>query len=81
MRATPLLLIVLYDGKAALCGARGEQRSVFTDLNADVVERICRTALDEAARSFYQTFDFIPSPTDPMHHFVQLKDVRRIVSG
>jgi GNAT superfamily N-acetyltransferase len=37
-------------------------------------------ARDEQARSFYQKFDFIPSPTDPMHLFVLLKDVRRIVS-
>lgn len=33
------------------------------------------------AAAFYQKFDFIPSPTDPMHLFVLLKDVRRIVSG
>ena len=35
-------------------------------------------AKDEEARSFYQKFDFIPSPIDPMHLFVLLKDVRRI---
>jgi len=38
-------------------------------------------AKDEEVRSFYQKFDFIPSPTDPMHLFVLLKDVRRIVAG
>ena len=37
-------------------------------------------AKDEEARRFYQHFDFIPSPTDPMHLFVLLKDVRRIIS-
>jgi len=37
-------------------------------------------AKDEAARAFYLKFDFIPSPTDPMHLFVLLKDVRRIIS-
>lgn len=36
-------------------------------------------AKDEAARQFYRHFDFISSPTDPMHLFVLLKDVRRIV--
>lgn len=36
-------------------------------------------AKDEEARRFYEKFDFIPSPTDPMHLFVLLKDVRRIV--
>jgi predicted N-acetyltransferase YhbS len=38
-------------------------------------------AKDGEARSFYQQFDFIPSPTDPMHLFVLLKDVRRIISA
>jgi len=38
-------------------------------------------AKDEEARNFYQKFDFIPSPTDPMHLFVLLKDVRRSSSG
>jgi GNAT superfamily N-acetyltransferase len=38
-------------------------------------------AKDENARRFYEHFDFIPSPVDPMHLFVLLKDVRRIVSG
>jgi GNAT superfamily N-acetyltransferase len=37
-------------------------------------------AKDEEARRFYQHFDFVPSPTDPMHLFVLLKDVRRIIS-
>ena len=37
-------------------------------------------AKDEGARSFYQKFDFIASPTDPMHLFVLLKDVRRTLS-
>jgi predicted N-acetyltransferase YhbS len=38
-------------------------------------------AKDEEARSFYEKFDFIPSPADPMHLFVLLKDVRRIIAG
>jgi GNAT superfamily N-acetyltransferase len=38
-------------------------------------------AKDEEARRFYEHFDFIPSPTDPMHLFVLLKDVRRTFSG
>lgn len=38
-------------------------------------------AKDEAARSFYQKFDFISSPIDPMQLFILLKDVRRIISG
>jgi hypothetical protein len=38
-------------------------------------------AKDEEARRFYLKFDFIPSPSDPMHLFVLLRDARRIVCG
>ena len=37
-------------------------------------------AKDEEARRFYEHFGFVPSPTDPMHHFVLLQDVRRIIA-
>jgi len=36
-------------------------------------------AKDEEARSFYQRYDFIPAPTDPMHLFVLLKDVKSLL--
>jgi GNAT superfamily N-acetyltransferase len=36
-------------------------------------------AKDESAKRFYERFDFVPSPTDPMHLYVLLKDVRKIV--
>ena len=36
-------------------------------------------AKDEAAKTFYERFDFLPSPTDPLHLFMLLKDVRRAV--
>lgn len=38
-------------------------------------------AKDEDAQRFYLEFDFVPSPTDPLHLFVPLKDVRRIIAG
>ena len=37
-------------------------------------------AKDETARRFYERFDFLPSPTDPLHLFMLLKDVRKILS-
>jgi GNAT superfamily N-acetyltransferase len=37
-------------------------------------------AKDEDARRFYEHFDFVPSPTDPLHLFVLLKDLRRLIS-
>jgi GNAT superfamily N-acetyltransferase len=35
-------------------------------------------AMDETARRFYEHFGFIPSPTDPLHLFLLIKDIRRI---
>ena len=32
-------------------------------------------AKDDEARSFYQHFDFVPSPSDPYHLFRLLKDI------
>lgn len=37
-------------------------------------------AKDNVARKFYERFDFLPSPSDPLHLFILLKDVRKIVS-
>jgi len=37
-------------------------------------------AKDEVAKGFYQRFDFVPSPSDPLHLFVLLKDLRQISS-
>ena len=37
-------------------------------------------AKDESARKFYERFDFLPSPSDPLHLFMLLKDVRNIIS-
>lgn len=36
-------------------------------------------AKDDKARQYYEQFDFIPSPTDPLHLFVLLKDLSKIV--
>jgi GNAT superfamily N-acetyltransferase len=38
-------------------------------------------AADESVRSFYEHFNFIPSPTDPLHLFLLIKDIRRIASA
>jgi GNAT superfamily N-acetyltransferase len=36
-------------------------------------------AKDEDAHSFYERFDFVASPTDPMHLIVLLKDLRPLL--
>ena len=37
-------------------------------------------AKDEKARAWYLKYDFEPSPTDPLHLFLLLKDIRAIVA-
>ena len=41
------------------------------------IRAIAAHAKDDAARKFYTHFNFIPSPTDPYHLFLLLKDIRR----
>ncbi len=36
-------------------------------------------AKDDAARIFYEHFNFEPSPTDPYHLFLLVKDLKRLV--
>jgi len=38
-------------------------------------------AKDDEARTFYEHFNFIASPSDPMHLFVLLKDVRALIGS
>lgn len=38
-------------------------------------------AKDDEARAFYERFDFIPSPADPFHLFVLLKDIKAMLEG
>jgi GNAT superfamily N-acetyltransferase len=36
-------------------------------------------AKDDAAAAFYRHFDFLPAPTDPLHLFLLLKDLKQAV--
>ena len=49
-RAAPVLLIVLYSGGTALCGASGEEPPVYPEIDSGRVERLCREALDQPDR-------------------------------
>jgi hypothetical protein len=49
-RATPLLVVALYDGRAALCGPVGDHPPAMLELPADRVEQVCRVALEEPSR-------------------------------
>ena len=49
-RATPVLVVVLYGEKAALCGPTGDPPPVYSDLDSLRAERICRGALEAPDR-------------------------------
>jgi GNAT superfamily N-acetyltransferase len=36
-------------------------------------------AKTDQARGFYEHFGFIPSPTDPLHLFILIKDIQRMI--
>lgn len=59
-------------GRALLRDAvlRTLQASSIAGIRAFVVH-----AKDERARQYYEQFDFLPSPTDPLHLMVLLKDI------
>lgn len=38
-------------------------------------------AKDDAARRWYESWEFEPSPTDPYHLFLMLKDLRGLLNG
>ncbi len=40
----------------------------------------CMPIIDQA-RAWYERFDFEPSPTDPFHLFLLLKDQRAALAG
>jgi hypothetical protein len=49
-RASPLLLTVLYDGKAAICGPSGDDPPVRFDLDTGQAARLCRAAIGQPDR-------------------------------
>lgn len=49
-RGIPLLVVVLHDGKAHVCGPSGEDPTVYPNLDAGQVERICQEALEQPSR-------------------------------
>lgn len=38
-------------------------------------------AKNERVRDFYAHFGFIPSPTDPLHLYLLMKDIKRVAGG
>jgi GNAT superfamily N-acetyltransferase len=61
-------------GKGLLIDAlkRIEEAADIVGVRAVIVH-----AIDESARKFYEHFGFDPSPIDPFHQMLLLKDLRR----
>ena len=49
-RGSPLLLIILHSETACLCGATGDDPSIYRDMDPALVERLCRELLDHSDR-------------------------------
>lgn len=54
-------------------------RRTFAAADIAGIRALAVHAKDEQARSFYRHFDFIDAPTDSLHLFLLLKDLRRYI--
>ncbi len=69
------------------CQRQGLGRALLKDAilrtlqAADIagIRSLLAHAKDEAARQWYLSWDFEPSPTDPLHLFLHIKDMRAAV--
>ena len=66
-RATPVLLVVLYGNRGAICGPTGDQPTVYLDVDPTKLERICSAGLLEPNRLLAILFlaDAIPAVESP----------------
>lgn len=63
-------------GAALLKDALGRAAAAGEEIG---VRAVLVHAKDEEAAAFYKRFDFEPSPTDPLHLFLLMKDLRRLL--
>lgn len=82
--AVPLMLLarlgVSVDWQGRGVGAGLLKDAMLRTVNAADIAGIRAFAVhakDERAQAFYRHFDFVASPTDPLHMFVLVKDLRR----
>jgi hypothetical protein len=66
-RAAPVILVVLYGDKTALCGPSGEEPTTSLNLDPGQVDRLCREALGQpdrhaALRSLRDSLQAVASP-------------------
>lgn len=62
-RASPVLLTVIHGDKADLCGPSGDKPPVHQNIQLEVIEKFCRTALKQSNRNKALKFcsHFLPS--------------------
>jgi hypothetical protein len=65
-QAAPLLVVVLYDGKAMVCGTGGDDPPAYAGVDLGQAERICREALEQPDRHVALRFfrDVLPAVVD-----------------
>jgi GNAT superfamily N-acetyltransferase len=83
----PIMLIarlaVSVDRQGKGVGAGLLKDAMLRTLNAADIAGIRALAVhakNDSARAFYEHFEFVPSPTDPLHLFMLIKDLARAVS-
>ncbi|HVC58900.1 MAG TPA: GNAT family N-acetyltransferase [Acetobacteraceae bacterium] len=75
-----LAVAATWHGKGIGAGLlRGAMRRVLQAADIAGIRAFAVHAKDDEARRFYEHFDFLPSPTDSLHLFLRLKDLRRAV--
>jgi GNAT superfamily N-acetyltransferase len=84
----PLMLLarlavsLTYRGKGAGAGLLKDAMQRTTQA-ADIagIRALTAHAKNDTARTFYEHFGFIPSPTDSLHLFLLTKDIRQILGS
>lgn len=74
-------LAVSQDWQGRAVGKALLRDAILRTLNAaDIagIRALVVHAKDDKARSFYERFGFTPSPSDPLHLFVLISDLRRL---
>lgn len=82
--AVPIMLLArlavssAWQGKGVGAGLlKGAMRRTVQAADIAGIRAFAVHAKDDAAVAFYQHFDFVQSPTDPLHLYVLIKDLRR----
>ena len=80
MLLTRLAVSRMWQGQGAGAGLlKDAMRRTVQAAEIGGIRALAAHAKDDTARTFYEHFGFIASPTDPLHLFVLTKDLRRMM--